>query len=390
MLPTIEMRKVMIIGAGFAGLSAARKLAQCGLGLEITLFDKKEDSAFLPLLPDCLGRGVNPEFLLSNIENFCGKLKIKRVREEAAAVDFESQQVVTLASKYAYDFLIIASGSQTNFFSNQAAQNYAYALNNINDLKPITEALEGNKFEYFIICGGGYTGVEIAANLWLYFKKAGRDKKIIIVERAPVILGPLPDWIKTYVQNNLKSMGVEILANSVIEEIQKDRVRVSGRPVFEKAMLIWSPGVRTADFIQQLPVAKNPQGRIVVDEYLRANPHCFCAGDTAFFGDKNNFLRMAVQFAINQGNQAAVNIIRSIKNLPLKKFRPLDLGYIIPLANNKSCGEVFGFKLKGLLPTALHFIMCIFRSAGFKNKVGIISDLIKSLPGPYFIGPGKV
>ncbi|MCG2707563.1 MAG: FAD-dependent oxidoreductase [Candidatus Omnitrophica bacterium] len=371
------MKKVMIIGAGFAGLSAARKLAKCGLGLEVTLFEKKEDSAFLPLLPDCLGRSIHPEFLLSNIENFCGKLKIKRLREEAAAVDFESQQVVTPSSKHAYDFLIIASGSQTNFFANQTAQNYAYALNNIDDVGKITAALESNKFEHFIICGGGYTGVETASNLWLYFKQAGWDKKIIIVERAPSILGPLPDWMKTYVQNNLKSMGVEILVNSVIEEVQKDRVRVCARPVFEKAMLIWVTGVRTADFIQQLPIAKNPQGRIVVDEYLRVNPHCFCAGDAAFFRDKNNFLRMAVQFAVNQGNQAAVNIIQSIKNLPLKKFRPLDLGYIIPLANNKSCGEVFGFKLKGLLPTALHFIMCIFRLSGLNNRWGLIRNLLK-------------
>lgn len=367
----------MIIGAGFAGLSAARKLAKCGLGLEVTLFEKKEDSAFLPLLPDCLGRSIHPEFLLSNIENFCGKLKIKRLGEEVAAVDFASRQVITPASKYAYDFLIIASGSQTNFFSNQAAQNYAYALNNINDVRNITEALKSNKFEHFIVCGGGYTGVEIAANLWLYFKKAGRrDKKIIIVERTPVILGSLPDWIKTYVQNNLKSMGVEIRVDSVIEEIREDKIRVSARPVFEKAMLIWVPGVRTADFIQQLPVAKNPQGRIVVDEYLRVNPRCFCAGDAAFFKEKNNFLRMAVQFAINQGNQAAVNIIRSIKDLPLKKFRPLDLGYIIPLANNKSCGEVFGFKLKGLLPTVLHFIMCIFRLPGLSNRWGLIRNLL--------------
>ncbi|MDD5477582.1 MAG: FAD-dependent oxidoreductase [Candidatus Omnitrophica bacterium] len=377
------MKKVMIIGAGFAGLSAARKLAKCagGLGLEVTLFDKKEYSAFLPLIPDCIGRRINPQFLLCNIGDFCRKLKIKLVCEEVAAVDFESKHVVTAASNYAYDFLIIASGSQTNFFSNQAAQNYAYALNNIDDAKKITAALKSNKFEHFIVCGGGYTGVEAAANLWLYFKKSGREKKIIIVERAASILGSLPDWMKTYAWDNLKSMGIEILANSVIEEIQEDKVRVSARPAFEKAMLIWVPGVRTADFIQKLPVKKNPQGRIVADEYLRVNPHCFCAGDTAFFGDKNNFLRMAVQFAISQGSHAAVNIIRSIKNLPLEKFRPLDLGYIVPLANNRSCGEVFGLKVKGLLATLLHFMMCIFRLQGLSNRWGLVCNLLNTGQG---------
>lgn len=372
----------MIIGAGFAGLSAARKLANSagGLGLEIALFDKKGFSDFLPLIPDCIGRGINPQFLACDIAKFCRKLKINFVKEEVVSVNLESKCVFTSSTDCVYDYLIIASGSQTNFFSNPAAQNYACGLNNINDVKKITGALKSNKFEHFIVCGGGYTGVETAANLWLYFKKNGLDKKIIIVERSPSILGPLPDWMKTYARDNLKSMGIEILVNAVIEEIQEDKVRVSARPVFEKAMLIWAPGVRTADFIQKLPVEKNPQGRIAVDEYLRVNQRCFCAGDTAFFGDKNNFLRMAAQFAITQGTHAAVNIIRSIRSLALEKFRPLDLGYIIPMANNRSCGEVFGFKARGLLATALHFMMCIFRSAGLKNKLGIINNLIKSLP----------
>ncbi len=373
------MTKVTIIGAGFAGLSAARKLAKSarGLGLEITLFDKKGYSDFLPLIPDCIGRGINPQFLAFDIAKFCRKLKINFIQEEVLSADLESKRIAILSAGHVYDYLIIASGSQTNFFSNQPAQNYARGLNNVNDVKKIIEALKSDKFERFIVCGGGYTGVETAANLGLYFKKAGLDKKVIIVERAAAILGPLPAWIKTYVQDNLKSMGIEIVANSVIEEIQEDRVRVSGRPVFEKAMLIWVPGVRTADFIQNLPVEKNPQGRIVVDEYLRVNPRCFCAGDSAFFGDKNNFLRMAAQFAISQGNQAAINIIRSIKNLPLKRFRPLDLGYIIPMANNRSCGEVFGFKVKGRLATLLHFMMCIFRLRGLSNRWGLIGNLLR-------------
>ncbi len=366
----------MIIGAGFAGLSAAKRLANCGLGLEVTLFDKKGYSDFLPLIPDCIGRGINPQFLAFDIAKFCRKFKINFIQEEVLSADIESKRISISSADYVYDYLIIASGSQTNFFSNQPAQNYAYGLNNINDVKKINEGLLSNKFEHFIVCGGGYTGVETAANLWLYFKKAGRDKKIIIVERAPAILGPLPDWMKTYARDNLKSMGIEILVNSVIEEIGEDKVRVSARPVFEKAMLIWVPGVRTADFIQKLPVEKNPQGRIVVDEYLRVNQRCFCAGDTAFFGDKNNFLRMAVQFAISEGNRTAVNIIRSIKGLALEKFRPLDLGYIIPMANNRSCGEVFGFKVKGPLATLLHFMMCIFRLQGLSNRWGLICALV--------------
>ena len=353
-------------------------MSKCGLELEIFLFDKKDHSGFLPLIPDCIGRGINPKLLLYDIADSCQKLKIKFLKEEVNSIDFKSKQVTTQTNVYNYDFLIIASGSQVNFFSNQAAQDYSFPLNSVNDVRLISKALCENKFDNFIICGGGYTGIEAATNFWLYFNKQGFFKRIIIVERSAQILGPLPDWMKAYVEENFKKMGVTILTSSSIEKIQEDTVTLSTGNVFSNSMLIWVPGVKTADFIQKLKVDKNPQGRIVVDEYLKINQYCFVAGDAAFFGKNNNFLRMAVQFAIIEGEHAAKNIERSIKNLALKKFSPLDLGYIIPMANNKSCGRVFGLNVSGFLATLLHFTMCVFRLPGFRNKFGIINNLIKN------------
>ena len=373
------MKKIIIIGGGFAGLSAAGRLAKSGRSLEVSLFDKRGHFDFLPLLPDAIGRQINLEFLKYNINDLSQKFKFKFINEEVVSVYLGAKQIAAAASTYTYDYLVVASGSQTNFFGNQNIQDRAYALNSADDTKKIQEALAENRFENFVICGGGYTGVEAATNLWLYFKKKGLTKKIIIVERSPGILGPLPEWMKLYAQNNLRSMEIDILANSSVEGIEEDKAVVSGGRVFTKAMVIWVPGVRTTDFIQKLAVEKNPQGRIIVDEYLKFDRDCFCCGDTAYFGVKNNFLRMAVQFSIAEGDQAAVNIIRSIKNLPLKKYKPRDLGYIIPMANNRSCGTVFGLRVRGLLATLLHFIMCIYRSVGLRNKIGLMAGLKKGL-----------
>ncbi|MFA5092846.1 MAG: FAD-dependent oxidoreductase [Candidatus Omnitrophota bacterium] len=373
----MQTKKIIIIGAGFAGLTAAKRLAKYRLGAEITLIDKKAHSDFLPLIPDCIGRGINSEFLIFDLQKFCQKNIINFIQAEVSSVDLEARNIYIKQRSYNYDYLLIASGSQTNYFANLDAQSYAYALNNVADVKKIVQNLDSNKFNNFIICGGGYTGIETASNLWLYFKKKGWSKKIIIVERTSGILGPLPEWMKSYVQDNLASMGIEILPNCVIEEVQKNQVKVSAKPIFEEAMLIWVPGVRTADYIQNLLIDKNPQGRIIVDEYLRVNPSCFCVGDTALFGSKIKFLRMAIQFALYEGNLAARNILRDIKGKKLKKFRPVDLGYLIPLANNKSCGVVFGINLKGLLPTVLHYVMCIYRSFSLNNRLGIICDLFK-------------
>jgi len=371
------MKKIIIIGAGFAGLSCAQRLSRAGLGLEITLFDKKGQFNFLPLIPDCLGRAIKPEFLVNDVAGLSFNSTVGFVKEEVISVDLGSRQLQTNLATYAYDYLVIASGSEPNFFANSQAQNYGYPLNNVMDVQAITDCLKKNSFDNLIICGAGYTGVEAATNLWRYFKNQRMLKKITIVERAPAILGALPEWMKDYVSKNFKSMGIQVLTNAVIEKIQADKLWVSGGLIFERAILIWVPGVKTAEFIQKLDIPKNPQGRIVADEYLRVNPYCFCAGDTAYFPSKKSFLRMAVQFAITQGDQAARNIISSIKNIPLKKYHPLDLGYVIPMANNRSCGQVLGLNVSGRLATFLHFSMCIFRSRGWRNRGGLIYNLLQ-------------
>ncbi|MDD5156320.1 MAG: FAD-dependent oxidoreductase, partial [Candidatus Omnitrophica bacterium] len=276
-----------------------------------------------------------------------------------------------------YDFLVIASGSETNFYGNQNIEEGAYALDSVADAARIRAVLKEKEFKNFIISGGGYTGVEVVTNLRLFLEKNKRDGRIIIVERSPSILGPLPAWIKDYVNANLKHLNIELLPNSAIEKIEGERVFVSGQKTFEQALVIWAAGVKTASFIQNLAAEKNPQGRIRTDEYLRLNEHCFVIGDAAYFSYHNTFLRMAVQFAIFQGYCAAGNIINTIKGKKLKKYRPLDLGYIIPMANNRSCGEVLGVKFRGKLPTLFHFLMCLYRSYSLKNKIGIVKNLLK-------------
>jgi NADH:ubiquinone reductase (H+-translocating) len=371
------MKKIAIIGAGFAGSSCAVRLSGASLSLEITLFDRKPEFNFLPLLPDCIGRKISLEFLVNDTADFCRKHKIGFIQQEVIAVDPARGELRTGSAAYAYDYLVIASGSQPNFFSDPRAQSYGYPLNNAADARKIIDLLREGSFENLIIVGGGYTGIEIATNLRRYFKAKGRLTKIIIIERAPEMLGPLPDWMKAYAGVNLKNLGIEVWTNSVVEKIWADKVQVSGGRVLEQAMLFWVPGVKTADFIQKMDIPKNPQGRIIVDEYLRCAKNCFCAGDAALIKAGNGFLRMAVQFSIKQGAQAAKNIIKDIKNIPLEKFRPLDLGYIIPMANNRSCGRTMGLNVRGSLATFLHFSMCIFRSRGWKNKFGIINNLIK-------------
>jgi NADH dehydrogenase len=377
------MHKVAIIGAGFAGLSALSRLRREKSRLEIKVFDKKDSFDFLPLLPDSVGRGIDPGHLSCRIARLMGGYGASFIKEEVVSADLGSNRINTARASYAYDFLLISSGSQVNFFGDSRMQPQAYALNSVADARRIREALDAEDFENFIVCGGGYTGIEAATNLWLFCRRRGTGGRVFIIERSAGVLGPLPAWMKEHVTRNLASMGIEVLAGSVVEEGTGSLVRVSGGRLCEKAMLVWVPGVRCADFIQNLGVDKNPQGRIRVDEYLRCRDNVFCAGDTAFFSGGGTPLRMAVQFSISQGEAAAGNMIRSMKNLPLKKFIPRDLGYVIPLANNNSCGRVFGLDLKGLLPTLLHFLMCLYRLPCASGRIGLAGSLVSGFTGRF-------
>jgi NADH:ubiquinone reductase (H+-translocating) len=158
-------------------------------------------------------------------------------------------------------------------------------------------------------------------------------------------------------------------------------LRLSSGEILDRALLIWAAGVRTGDFIPALDIDKTVQGRINVDEFLRADDSVFVIGDAANFPYRGSFLRMAVQFAIAQGSAAGQNILALIHHKPLRSFKPRDLGYLIPMANNRSCGIVLGLKVKGVLATFFHYFMCVYRTYSLRNKFGFFRELLK--PGSF-------
>lgn len=375
------MKRIIILGCGFAGLSATNYLAEFvrrNKTVEILVIDKSKYFSFLPLLPDCLGRGISPEFLSYDIENFAKIRHLNFLNSEVSAVDLEKKEVAVSGQTLSYDYLLISSGTETNFYGNNALEKNAYKLDSVEDAKKIRQALVNDSFDTYVVSGGGYTGIEVATNLSLYLKKKSLNKRVVIVERAPAILGPLPDWMKDYVRKNLKELNIEVFADTAIKEVSAKEIFLTSGVQFTQALLIWTAGVRTASYIQKLEVTKNPQGRIAVDDYLRLNAACFVAGDTSLFKYQGSFLRMSVQFAITQGRCAGLNIIRSILGQPLLAYWPRDPGYIIPLANNRACGKIFGKDMRGYFPVMLHYFMCIYRTRGLRNKAGIVRDLIKA------------
>jgi len=371
------MRKVIIIGCGYAGVVAAWRLKAQRKHIEVVVFDRSKNFNFLPLLPDALGRQIPASALAYPIEKLSKAYGFNFINEEVISLDLENNQVLTVARSLGYDYLLIASGSETNFYGNDLIKNNAYKLDDALDAEKIFNTLKQREFASYLISGGGYTGIEVATNLRVFLNKSKKHDRVIIVERAPSILGPLPEWMKKYVWENLKNLDIEVLTDTTIQKIEAGDVYLSSGAILKNSMLIWAAGVKTSGFLENLNVEKNPQGRIKVDQYLRLKKNCFVIGDAAYFQYQGNFLRMAVQFAIAEASVAVDNITRSINGEPLREFKPRDLGYIIPMANNKACGIVLGKNTSGLISTCAHYLMSIYRSYGFQNKIRIMKSLIK-------------
>ncbi len=372
------MNRVLIIGGGFAGLAAANTLKNRH-DIDVLLIDQKPTSDFLPMLPDVLSERIAPELITYPLEDLARSARFRFLHDTVTAIDPANRVVTTPNRALEYDHLIIAAGTGTNFYGQGEIERRAHKLDSAADARNILALLKQDRHDVLVVIGGGYTGVEVASNLWAFCRRSGQRKHIILCERTPAILAALPENFRKYAVSNLARMNVDVRTQTTLAKIEGDNVTLSPGETLSRAAVIWAAGVQTPAFVRGLPAPKNNQGRVEVDPCLRISPRCYGAGDTALFRHRAQPLRMSVQFAITQGRLAARNILRDLQGKKPRPFRPMDPGYLIPMANNRSCGLVLRVPLKGLLPTGLHYLLCILRSRGLTRKLRMLAALSRSV-----------
>ena len=372
------MKDVVIIGGGFGGLSAARRLAGASREIRVTLLDRKATFDFLPLLPDIVGGRIPPAAASLGLDGLARRHGFAFHNDSAEKIDPGRRAVIGRRGAYPFDALLVAAGSEPNYFGDSALQNSSYSFNSCRDSERLAAALSGARVETCVIAGGGYTGIEMATHIRRRFARGNRALRIIIVEASASILGAMPDWIRRYARGNLARLDIGVMENCRLAGISGGQVRLSSGAVFERALAIWCAGVQAPAFVRELPFDKGPQGRLLVNSRLEINgrPGLFAIGDSAAFMRGPLPLRMSVQFARAQGARAAGNIVRYLQGGRLRDYRPFDPGFVLPMANGRSCGAVGGLRLRGLLPTALHYVMSLMLSPGWPQKARVLSALL--------------
>jgi NADH dehydrogenase len=390
--------RVAILGGGFAGWTAARRLARRARSgeAEVTLIDARPVNVFWPLLPDVISRRISPENISYSLERPCGRRGIRFVNGRLEHVDLDVRALETTAGRVPYDWLILAGGCRTNYFGQKRLERLAPGLKSLSEAVFVRdlalrrlEASEDGRQAHMIIVGGGYTGYETASHVAyllhrrtkLSYDQLADRVAIEIVEKADRTLRNVSDTGRAWARRMLEDFGVSVRTGVTVEEIDEsgEAVTLTDGRRLENASVVWTAGVAPGPEIAELDLPTVQGKRLAVDEALRlqGRDREFAAGDLAGFiaPGSDQPLRMGVQFSLEQGRCAADNVLGAIRQQPPKPLRPWDPGFVIPLAPGRAAGNIRGLELHGRAPYALHYMMSIFRSWGMGNRAGVAADV---------------
>ncbi|WP_338637643.1 NAD(P)/FAD-dependent oxidoreductase [Spirobacillus cienkowskii] len=388
---------VVIIGAGFAGINAAKKLGN-KKEIEITIIDKKNYHLFQPLLYQVAMAGLSPAEITSPIRTILAKYKnINVVYAKVTDINLNSQTVLTDFKNYKYDYLIIASGSSHSYFGKNEWEDYAPGMKTIEQATEIrrrvltafelaereTDKNLIDKFLTFAVVGGGPTGVEITGSLCEIahftlnkeFKNIDpRQTKIYLIEAGQTILSSFSDKQAAVATMQLKKIGASIITGKRVEDISSDGILVNSEfiPCYT---VIWAAGVQPSILGKKLNSKLDKQGRVIVEAQLNLKnyPNVFVIGDLAHcLGNKQKPLPGLAPVAIQQGCHASKNILRNIAHKPMQPFQYFDKGQMATIGRGSAIVEFAGLSLNGKIAWFAWLLVHILYLIGFKNKFFVL------------------
>ena len=388
---------VVILGAGFGGLNAARRLAKAPV--RITLIDRQNYHLFQPLLYQVAIAELLPSQIAYPLRTiFRGQKNISFQMDEVTAIDFDKRYVKLKGSVIAYDYLIIAVGAETNFFGMETIQQNGFQLKDIPSalqtrnhlLKMFEQASREADVEKrramltFVVVGGGPTGVETAGSLGElvshvmvkdYPQLDLNEARVMLLEAHDHLITAYPHELRHATFDLLHRKHVDILLNTRLADYNGEMVRlVDGRQIATRT-LIWTAGVKAAELLQSLNAERASAGRIRVEPTLQLpeHPEVFVIGDAAYLLDESGQpLPMLSTVAIQQGNHAAYGIQRMLVKAQANPFHYKDPGLLATIGHNAAVARIWGISFSGFIAWVIWVGLHIYRLIGFRNRLLVI------------------
>ena len=388
------MNKIIIVGAGFAGLQAAKGLTTSSF--DVTIIDKNNYHLFQPLLYQVATAGLSPADIAVPIRNiFRSQQNPKVILDELIGINPQLNQIKTRNNTYIYDFLVIATGSEPSYFGHDQWKNFSYGLKNIKDATSMrtkilkafekAERIKNNndldKLMKFVLIGGGPTGVEMAGAIAELSKKIltkefttidTKTAKIILLESGPNILPAASHNLSIYAQKTLERLGVEVKCNTSVKNISEGLVETNAETI-DAETIIWCAGVKASPVKSWINVKTDEKDRVLVNEDLSisAYSNIFVIGDASHVKNKNSKpLPGLAPVAKQEGNFVAEVIKKNIHNgRPSKKFYYKNRGYLATIGRSDAIVDFGWFTLKGRIGWIFWSIIHIYFLIGFRNRL---------------------
>ena len=394
-IPQTSLPRVVIVGGGFAGLALAKGLEK--KDIQVVLLDKHNYHTFQPLLYQVSTGGLEPDSiafpirkLFNNLENYHFRLA------EVNHIDADKNEIATSIGNLEYDYLVLATGSKTNFFGNKSIEEHAMEMKTIPQslnirsltLENFESALLTSDIEErtalmnFVIVGGGPTGVELAGAL-AEMKKGIlpkdypdldiRQMQINLVQGADRLLDAMSEKASKKAEDFLVGLGVNVWKNIHVTNYDGKTVTTNANEVFKAATVIWAAGEQgvTVDGLKDTCIVERGN-RIVVDEFnkVKGYENVFAIGDIASMTSEKypKGHPMMAQPALQQGKLLSKNIIALLQKKPLKAFKYHDKGSMATIGRNKAVVDLPNWKFQGIFAWFVWMFVHLFSLIGFRNR----------------------
>ncbi len=389
---------VVIVGAGFGGLRAAKALRR--VPVDVLLVDRNNYHLFQPLLYQVATAGLEPEeiakpvrAILRSAPNFDFRLTA------VTGVDLAGRVLRTGDGQIPYDFLVLACGAQTNFFGLSAVEQHGFALKDIPDAvrirNHVLSCFEQAVFEpdparrrallTFAIVGGGPTGVEMAGALSElirlvlvkdYRRLNLKDVRVLLLEAGDRVLVGFPPRLSEAAAATLRKKHVEVRSGAAVADYDGASARLQSGEVIPSHTLIWAAGVRAAPLAGQLGVPTAHLGRVVVEPTLQlaGHPEVFVIGDSAFLEAQGPSLPMMAPVAMQMGDTAAENIRRVLGGDPPAPFRYRNPGTLATIGRNAAVARIHGVSFTGFPAWVVWLVVHLIQLIGFRNRLIVLTN----------------
>jgi NADH:ubiquinone reductase (H+-translocating) len=402
-IPETTKPRVVIIGGGFGGINLARKLP--GKDFQVVMFNKQNYHGFWPLLYQVATAGLEPDSIAEPLRKMFDEdyedfhfrpIRVSRINPEAKTVS-------TIIGDLRYDYLVVATGTKSNYFGNDQIKKYSFPLKQVPDALNLRSQLL-QSFELanmttdpeirqsllnIVIVGGGPTGVELAGSLAEMRKHVlpndfpGMDftkMNIYLVEGLDRVLPPMSPESSAKTQKYLETMGINIRLKTMVEAYDGEVVTFKGGEQIRTQTLVWAAGV-TGAIVEGLPPEVVERGKYVVNEFnqVKGFTDIFALGDIAKMTSDlfPNGHPGVAQPAIQQGQHLAKNFRRLLKGEPYVPFKYFDKGSLAIIGRNRAVADLPGnIKLSGFLAWVAWLFVHIYYLIGFRNKVVTLSNWV--------------